>query len=185
MGTPVGREAWQDLIQRFVAQRRRLLAACENEEATSPNPGATESQLLMAERRLGRPLDPQYRELLSVADGWDYFYLFFSLLGTAELGAGSRWESASESAEIWFEDAEWGEEIGGPDDGSVYQPLVVSDNGYSSTAFLLAGAADRLPAGAVIPLPPESTYPDLYSYLANELDEIIRHATYTDSEGAG
>lgn len=100
MGTPVGQEAWQDLTQRFVAQRRRPLEAGENEEGTSPNPGATESQPLMAERRLGRPLDPQYRELLSVADGWDYFYRFFSLLGTAELGAGSRWESALESAEI-------------------------------------------------------------------------------------
>ncbi|MEV6325398.1 SMI1/KNR4 family protein [Nocardia sp. NPDC051787] len=176
MSTPMGLDAWHDLIERFIAQKRRLLETGDLEDDTPPNLGATEAQLIAAEQRLGRPLDPQYRELLSVADGWDYFYLFFSLLGTADIGVGPRWESGLVHAQIWFEDDEWGEEIGAPNDATAYQPLVTSDNGYSGTVFLFVGKSDELATGAAVPLPPDSIYPDLYSYLVAELDMIANFA---------
>ncbi|MBF6180380.1 SMI1/KNR4 family protein [Nocardia otitidiscaviarum] len=176
MSTPVDQDAWHDLIERFIAQKRRLLKTGELEDDTHPNPGATQAQLIAAEQRLGRRLDPQYRGLLSVADGWDCFYLGFSLLGTADISMGPRWESGLAHAQIWFEDDEWGEEIGAPNDSAVYQPLVTSDNGYSGTVFLFVGKSDTLPTGAAVPLPPDNTYPDLYSYLATELDMITNFA---------
>lgn len=74
MSTPMGPDVWRDLIEQLVAQKQRLMETSDLEEDTRPNPGATEAQLAAAERRLGRPLDAQYRELLSVADEWGYFW---------------------------------------------------------------------------------------------------------------
>ncbi|WP_458687110.1 SMI1/KNR4 family protein [Nocardia tengchongensis] len=175
MSAPMGLDAWRALIERLVAQKQRLVETSDPKEDTRPNPGATEAQLAAAERRLGRPLDAQYRELLSVADGWGYFYLFFTLLGSADIGVGPRWESALQTAQIWFDDEEWGEEIGAPNDAAYFQPLVTSDNGYSSTAFLFVGDSDALPTGAVIELPVDEPYPDLHSYLVARIDEITKY----------
>ncbi|MFF2555538.1 hypothetical protein ACFVUS_31340 [Nocardia sp. NPDC058058] len=178
MSSPVGRDRWLDLLERFAEQKRRLREAGDLEEDSHPNTGATQAQLVAAEQRLGRPLDPQHRELLSVADGWGYFNLFYSLLGTAEIGVGARWASGVESARIWFETEEWDEEIGARTDAEDYHQLVTSDNGYFSTAFVFVGESASLPTGSVVQLPPEDndTYPDLYSYLTAKVDEIAKYA---------
>ncbi|SUA79301.1 Uncharacterised protein [Nocardia otitidiscaviarum] len=129
MGAPVDRKAWRELVDGLVEQKRRLVTFGDHESDTMPKPGASEEQLRAAESRLGRRLDPQYRELLSVANGWDHFWISYSLLGT-------------------------------------------EDNGYSGNVFLFVGPASDLPTGAAVPLPPEMTYPDLYSYVRAQLDSM-------------
>ncbi|WP_194818978.1 SMI1/KNR4 family protein [Nocardia sp. XZ_19_385] len=176
MGAAVGQEAWQELIGRMVVQKRRLVEFREYESDTRPNPGASEERLRAAELRLGRPLDPQYRELLAVADGWDYFDLSYSLLGTEDIGAGARWASGLMQADIWFDDEEWAEEVGAPNDPAQYQLVVENDIGYAGNIFLFAGQATRLVTGAAVPLPPEMTYPDLFSFFSAELDSMIAEA---------
>ncbi|WP_157573670.1 SMI1/KNR4 family protein [Nocardia jejuensis] len=175
MSTPVGPDVWRDLFERLVAQKQRLLETGGTEADTCPNPGAAEAQLATAERRLGRPLAARYRELLSIADGWDYFYLSFSLLGSADIGVGPRWESGLQIAQLWFDDEEWGEEIGANVTAADFQPLVTSDNGYSNTAFLFIGDSDVLRPGSVVELPIDEPYPDLYSYLVTQIDEITMY----------
>ncbi|RDI65109.1 SMI1/KNR4 family protein [Nocardia pseudobrasiliensis] len=152
MGEPLGREAWQELVGCMVEQKRRLRIYDEYESDTAPNPGATEARLRAAEARLGRPLDPQYRELLSVADGWQDFHITYTLLGTDEIGRGLRWESGLANAEIWF------------DDPARYQLVIENDNGYLGTIFL--------DGGSVVSLPPDETYPDLYTYFLHELESM-------------
>ncbi|BEK85384.1 hypothetical protein NSK11_contig00063-0024 [Nocardia seriolae] len=122
-------------------------------------------------------MGPQLREPLSVADGWDHFHLFDSLLGTAEIGVGRRWESGVESAQIWFETEKWDEQIGACTGAADYQHVVASDNGYFATAFVFVGDVDELPAGSVLELPTEGDdiYPDLYSYLVVRVDEITKY----------
>ncbi|MEV6279669.1 SMI1/KNR4 family protein [Nocardia sp. NPDC051832] len=164
-----GRAVWEALIGDLVAQKRRLVSFRSYESDTMPNPGATEEQLCAAESRLGRPLDPQYRELLSVADGWDHFWISYSLLGTADICSGPRWEAGLMQAGIWFEENDWVDEIGAPNDPASFQLVVENDNGYSGNVFLFVGAAPELPAGAAVPLPPEMAHPDLYTYFRAEL----------------
>lgn len=175
MSAPVGRHRWLGLLELFAEQKRRLRESRDLEEDSHPNPGATQAQLAAAEQRLGRPLDPQYRELLSVADGWQHFNLFYSLFSTAEIGASARWASGAEIAQISFETAEWDEEIGACTDD--YQQLVTSDNGYFGTAFVFVGESDRLSTGSVVQLPTEAgdAYPDVYSYLAARVDDIAKY----------
>ncbi len=50
-----------------------------------PEVGATEEQLQAAEKALGFPLDPQYREFLMHADGWRGFLQTVDLFGTGQL----------------------------------------------------------------------------------------------------
>ena len=122
-------------------------------------------------------MDPQYRELLSVANGWEDFNLGLSLLGTEDTGVGARWEDGLMQSRVWFEDACWGDRIGAPNDASVYQLVVANENDFSGTVFVFVGESNTLPTGAAVPLEPEQTYPDLYSYFVEELDVI------TDWEG--
>ncbi|WP_306357092.1 MULTISPECIES: SMI1/KNR4 family protein [unclassified Nocardia] len=176
MGTAVDRKAWRELVDGLVEQKRRLVTFGDHESDTMPKPGASEEQLRAAESRLGRRLDPQYRELLSVANGWDHFWISYSLLGTEDIGSGPRWESGLTQAGIWFDDNDWGDEIGAPNDPASFQLVVENDNGYSGNVFLFVGPASDLPIGAAVPLPPEMTYPDLYSYVRAQLDSMTADA---------
>ncbi|MEV6767944.1 SMI1/KNR4 family protein [Nocardia sp. NPDC051030] len=176
MGVQLGRAVWAELIEQMVAQKRRLGEFCDYESDTRPNPPATEEQLRAAEDRLGRSLDPQHRELLSLINGWEHFFISYNLLGTDDIGAGRRWEFGIDQTREWFEDEEWAEQIGAAHDPSQYHLVIENDNGYGGTLYLFVGQAQRLATGAGVPLPNEETYPDLYTYLRRELDAMVASA---------
>jgi hypothetical protein len=51
-----------------------------------PNPRASARAIASAEKRIGRPLPPAYREFLAEHDGWPRFFEGATLFGTANLG---------------------------------------------------------------------------------------------------
>ncbi|AUX23704.1 hypothetical protein SOCEGT47_042340 [Sorangium cellulosum] len=55
----------------------------------APPAGASESAIVAVERRLGMPLPPSYRELLSLHDGWPQLFAGASLLGVRALARGT------------------------------------------------------------------------------------------------
>lgn len=55
----------------------------------APPAGASEAAIAGVERRLGMPLPPSYRELLSRHDGWPQLFAGASLLGVRALARGS------------------------------------------------------------------------------------------------
>ncbi|WP_437668678.1 SMI1/KNR4 family protein [Sorangium sp. So ce131] len=55
----------------------------------APPAGASEAAIAGAERRLGMPLPPSYRELLSRHDGWPQLFAGASLLGVRALARGT------------------------------------------------------------------------------------------------
>lgn len=55
----------------------------------APPAGASEAEIAGVERRLGMPLPPSYRELLSRHDGWPQLFAGASLLGVRALARGS------------------------------------------------------------------------------------------------
>ena len=55
--------------------------------ATITYPPAPESEIAAAEQRLGVHLDPHYRELLHVTNGWRHLYRLQNLLPAGDLGA--------------------------------------------------------------------------------------------------
>jgi hypothetical protein len=65
----------------------------------SPERGASRFAVAAAERRIGRPLPPSYREFLRSHNGWARFYDGASLLGTANLGRRSYDEIARQAFE--------------------------------------------------------------------------------------
>lgn len=71
-------------IQRV--QREIMRVAPYRDFGLRPNPPATGAAIVEAEKRMGRPLPPSYRELLMLHDGWPRFYDGATLLGTASLG---------------------------------------------------------------------------------------------------
>lgn len=89
MESGVGHARWRELIDALLAQKARLVAADDMYEMSSPNPGATEEQLLAAEERLGGPIPAQYREFLAVANGWDGWSMSDRLLSSEELKHGT------------------------------------------------------------------------------------------------
>jgi hypothetical protein len=54
-----------------------------------PPPPATAEAISHAERRIGRPLPPSYREFLAVHDGWPQFFQGAALLGARQLARGA------------------------------------------------------------------------------------------------
>lgn len=177
MATPVGQQAWRELIDQLIEQRRRLAAADDlYRPLTLPKPGATAAELRAAEERLGHPLDPHYREFLTVANGWDEYFLGSGLLGTDDLGAGDRWFAAEETLQIFMENSSGvlAADLGIPDDPAVCQSIGDNDNGYASHLYLLLQDTPGGPAGGVFPLDigSDTIWPDLYSYLSYELPQL-------------
>ncbi|MCK6532834.1 MAG: SMI1/KNR4 family protein [Polyangiaceae bacterium] len=87
-------------IQRV--QREILKTAPYRDFGLKPNPGATGAEIVAAEKRLGRPLPPSYREFLMLHDGWPRFYDGATLLGTAAIGQAAH----AAAARATFEAAE-------------------------------------------------------------------------------
>lgn len=66
-----------------------------------PNPPASEAAIAAAERRLGVCFDAEFREFLSVCDGWSRFGSI-QLFGVGDLAAGEKWRRDSACAEAYF-----------------------------------------------------------------------------------
>ncbi|MBL1080019.1 SMI1/KNR4 family protein [Nocardia sp. 2] len=187
MAAPVGSRAWRELLDQMVVERVRLAAADEYERPlTLPRPGATEAELRAAEERLGHSLDPHYRVFLSVADGWDSYFIGSSLLGTADIGAGERWVGATNTLKWFMENSSgyFAEGLGIPDDSTVCQAIGDNDNGYSNHLYLLLHDTSGSPAGGVFPLEvdQDTIWPDLYSYLSHLLPSL---RSFADSAELG
>ncbi len=74
---------WERHIQELVSVQRKV-SESEGRNPPRPQPPATEAQLAAAEAKLGLSLDPQYRDFLRHANGWDDI-LGDTLFGTGEL----------------------------------------------------------------------------------------------------
>jgi hypothetical protein len=83
---------WPAQIVRMVKVKEALAAADKQHlwGRHLPEVGASEEQLEAVERKLGKALDPHYREFLKFANGWRSFYQNVDLFGTAELVGGEK-----------------------------------------------------------------------------------------------
>jgi hypothetical protein len=78
---------WQTLVARLrEVQSEVQRLAPFRDIGLIPNPGASEEAIQAAEKRLGLPLPPSYRDFLSHHDGWPRFFDGATLLGTAAIG---------------------------------------------------------------------------------------------------
>lgn len=113
MNTDVGVARWRELIDAIRVQKERLVRADPDlYEMSQPNPGATEEQLLAAEERLGYRIPAQYREFLTVANGWNgWGGISGRLLGSDAMSGGSGFEVSIRQADNtvleWATDADW------------------------------------------------------------------------------
>lgn len=181
-GQMVGTRAWHQLLERMVELNERLFKVTDEPYSqTTPNAGASEAQLLAAEHRIGRALPAQYRELLTVADGWDNYFLHASLLGTDDIATGSRFTDAAEAITISFPEpgGDFADLLGGTERLETCLPVTWGDNDWRSNivAFLEYPGGDWSDEVLVLgPEPPRSR--DLYTCLHDEmltnLDYVIR-----------
>ncbi|WP_457171464.1 SMI1/KNR4 family protein [Mycobacteroides abscessus] len=175
------RQQWQELIDAFVVEARRYAEVSEYFELTLPRPGASEAELAEAEHRLGYRLDPGYRTLLSIVNGWDGFF-FVDLLGTSDLGQGDRSADCLETVKVFADNcAGFAEMKGVGDDWSACLPVLYDDNGYSGqTCMFITDGPGRQRAGSVFCLgeEPEDLWPDLYSYLSDDLSAKRKMVEY-------
>lgn len=159
-------------MNRFLDERARYLPH-ESETFTYPNPGASEAQLQAAESRLGAGLDPQHRELLSVANGWDRYLGAFSLFGTDDLGVGPRWQLGVDEADRWFRKSRIGTRLGVADEPASFRML--GDNtgrDGGGGIYMYVGSEAALAVGTTFGLPADVTYRDLCAFLRGELTGI-------------
>ncbi|MBO0715349.1 MAG: SMI1/KNR4 family protein [Acidimicrobiales bacterium] len=99
------RLGWPELIGFRIIQRQQLADARPHAyPMTAPRVAASAGELEEAEERLGRPLDVQYREFLSYANGWPDFELDLALLGTNDLGQGPLWDKAEELLTLFYQE---------------------------------------------------------------------------------
>lgn len=98
---------WRILLGEIGQVRLRLTqVAPDMFPLSAPHLGAAPERLVEAETRLGKPLDPQHRALLAVANGWPDLVLSGSFLSTEDLGQGPAWQGANERLDILYEDGE-------------------------------------------------------------------------------
>ncbi|NNH75680.1 SMI1/KNR4 family protein [Nocardia uniformis] len=136
-----------ELIEGFVVQRERRARLMPDlyDPPTYPNPAASEADLAAVEARIGRGLDPVYRQLLQVADGWTGFNGSRNLLGTADIGRSDTWWSAKQMIEIYVDEGER-PRVGWPSDSADAFPIAEH---FTQTAFIvMTDGADRV-AGQV------------------------------------
>ncbi|WP_264920327.1 SMI1/KNR4 family protein [Mycobacteroides chelonae] len=171
MAEPVGMHAWRELLDAMIDNKQRHASVDDGlYPVTHPNPGATEEQLRATEERLGRPLDPQYREFLGVADGWESYHFSTNLLGTSDIGVGDRWGETARTIAQWFDETDTAEDLGVADDSTQFAPIADTGNGYAGCLYLHTGQSDEARAGSVFRLDIDSRtmWPDLYSFLHHE-----------------
>jgi SMI1 / KNR4 family (SUKH-1) len=92
---------WQPLLAAIRAQKLALARLDPRAGMpVLPPAGASPSAIEAAERRLGRPLPPSYRELLAQHDGLPGFYLGAGLLGVRPLTRGTYVDLARLSIDV-------------------------------------------------------------------------------------
>jgi hypothetical protein len=98
-------EDWPELIGKSVLLRQRLHELDPDVNPyTIPHVGASQQDLAATETRLGFRLDSLHQQLLSHANGWDYFFNFTHLFSTEEVGADDRWHRSEELLNIFYTD---------------------------------------------------------------------------------
>ncbi|MGL5444068.1 MAG: SMI1/KNR4 family protein [[Mycobacterium] stephanolepidis] len=146
MAEPVGNQAWRQLLDAMIDNKRRHASVDDGlYPVTHPNPGATEEQLRATEERLGRPLDPQYREFLGVADGWESYHFSTNLLGTSDIGVGDRWGETARTIAQWLDETDTAEDLGVGDDSTQFAPIADTGNGYAGCLYLGTNLWPRKP----------------------------------------
>ena len=66
---------WRALLSEIRAVQTEIMRTAPYRDAgLVPNPGASETKIEQAERRIGRPLPPSYREFLLENNGWPRFF---------------------------------------------------------------------------------------------------------------
>jgi len=94
---------WPELIGESVLLRQRLHELDPAAQPyTVPRVGAPPAQLDTVAQNAGFGLDGLHRELLTYANGWNYFFNFAHLLAAEELGASAQWLAASELLDIFY-----------------------------------------------------------------------------------
>lgn len=95
---------WDALLAHVNVARGRLAEVAPRVYPhTLPHVAAAPEQLGAAEARLGHPLDPLHRELLSYGNGWPHLVFAGDMLGTDDLGQGPRWRRAQELLDLYFD----------------------------------------------------------------------------------
>lgn len=177
----MGTRAWQHLLTRMSDLNRRLSLVDPAYPHTAPNAGAGGETLAAAEQRLGRRLPAQYRELLSIADGWDRYYRSSSLLGSDEIGRGLRWADAVDAVTAAFthSNGAFAAMLGVDDDPTNCLPVMWGENDWYAGIVLFIDDGRGCRSGEAFTLgehPPRSA--DLYTCLYDEmllhLDDVVR-----------
>jgi cell wall assembly regulator SMI1 len=171
VNTDVGVARWQELIDAFLAQKERLVKANpELYERSHPNPGATEEQLLAAEERLGHRIPAQYREFLTVANGWDSWGgISGRLVSTETISGGSGFEVSIRQVDNtfleWETDADW----------------IRIEN--DPVTMILHRDSQGYPAGSVVrPVYGHKIYASFEEYMTEELADLT---AWADREALG
>lgn len=178
MNTDVGVARWRELIEAFLVQRERLVRIHPDlYEMSRPNPGATEEQLVAAEERLGFRIPAQYREFLTVANGWREWNQDTALLPCDEIGHGTI--SESEGLGIRLADGDVLVEWRSDDD---WLRIADSDGTYWET-FMLHRDSQGYRAGQLMMTPHGDRFHDSFEdYLVDQLAALTE---WLDGEELG
>lgn len=142
-----------------------------------PNPGATEEQLLEAEDRLGYRIPDQYREFLTIANGWSDWNQSSRLLSCDEIGHGTLSEKEGVGIRLtegnrfveWETDEDW--------------VRIVDDPESYWESFILHRASQGCQAGQLMVMPHGDRFYDSFEdYLVDELKGLT---VWLDGEELG
>lgn len=153
---------WSVLLGHMVVAKQAIAEAEPGrlEPFAPPRPKATEAEIVAFETQTGQRLPTSYREFLSHADGWPYFYFDMDLFGLAELSGGGQHRLAGELLTIYSDD-EVLDEIGL--DREALLPVAAGRGMRHLVAIVRTGLPD---AGQVTWLDGEQVgrYPDFRAY---------------------
>jgi hypothetical protein len=106
METVPGFEDWPELIGESVLLRQRLHELDPDVNPyTVPHVGAAQHDLDATEARCGFRLDSLHRQLLSYANGWDYFFAFAHLFSVDKICSSNQWRQSEELLDVFYADS--------------------------------------------------------------------------------
>ena len=134
--------SWRELLRDIRHVQTEIMRTAPGRDAgLVPNPRASARAITSAEKRIGRPLPPAYREFLAEHDGWPRFFEGATLFGTANLGL-RLYDQAIRAA---FEAAETPvPDVGPPSRGSERRVLIAfGADVQATTLFAFEGSCER------------------------------------------